>query len=74
MRVGFKMQGTCVFVMEYIGYFSFGMHWITYFMAHHLTHSLGHDLNGEPLATAPSRDFMENNQQLRTIEKYRIMM
>ena len=22
------MKGKCVFVMEYIGYFTFGMHWI----------------------------------------------
>ena len=26
VHVGFKMQGKCVFVMEYIGYFTFGMH------------------------------------------------
>ena len=61
MHVGFKMQGKCVFIMEYVGYFSHGMHWITFgvFLQFsgdhslgqitnglaHLTHSLGQELN-----------------------------
>ena len=59
VHVGFKMQGKCVFIMEHIGYFTFGMHWITYFYismkpqagtvtsgSAHLTHSSANELNG----------------------------
>ena len=50
------------FIMEYIGYFTFGMHWIYIWSifhetmtwsccqwAAHLTHSLAYELNGLPI-------------------------
>ena len=73
------MQGKCVFLMEFIGYFTFGLHKFTYPWTHvpgqltdgfpHLTHDLSYELNElSHWLTGWGRGSMDITPQLRTIE------
>ena len=70
----------CVFIKEYIGYFTFGIHCIT-FLHLEVFCSIFHETTtwsscqwAAHWLTAPGRSFVEINQHLRTIENLRIMV